>query len=102
MPGSISDEKKKKIRQLAANPMPDVLLAEPKAYVDRDGFVKFPDGSRFKGPLHKGLPEGIGSIIYPDGSSYEGDWRSGMSHGFGLLKFTDGSYYEGMWSRGKY
>jgi len=87
---------------MAANPMPDVLLAEPKAYVDRDGFVKFPDGSRFKGPLHKGLPEGIGSIIYPDGSSYEGDWRSGMSHGFGLLKFTDGSYYEGMWSRGKY
>jgi hypothetical protein len=67
VPGSISDDKKKRVKEIVpskkkANPL------NPSSYVDRDGFVKFPDGSKFKGPLHKGLPEGIGTIIYPDGS----------------------------------
>lgn len=39
-----------------------------KLYVDDEGFVQFPDGSRFRGPLKNGNPEGVGIIIYADGS----------------------------------
>jgi len=41
-----------------------------KYYLDEEGFVSFPDGSRYKGPLKKGQPEGVGLIIYQDGSRY--------------------------------
>jgi LysM repeat protein len=71
-------------------------------YVDDEGFVQFPDGSKYKGPLKNGNPEGVGIIIYPDGSRYEGDWKAGNSHGFGILSFPDGSKYEGSWNKGKY
>ena len=33
-----------------------------------DGFLTFPDGSRYKGTLLNGNPEGVGLIIYNDGS----------------------------------
>lgn len=56
-----------------------------KYYVDDDGYVQFPDGSRYKGPLKNGNPDGMGIIIYADGSRYEGDWKAGNSHGFGNL-----------------
>lgn len=73
-----------------------------KFYVDDDGYVQFPDGSKYKGPLKNGNPEGVGVIVYPDGSRYEGDWKAGNSHGFGILLFPDGSKYEGSWNKGKY
>jgi hypothetical protein len=86
------------IKPLSKKPAP----SEGKYYVDEEGFVQFPDGSRYKGPLKMGNPEGVGVIIYADGSRYEGDWKIGMSHGFGILTFPDGSKYEGHWLKGKY
>ena len=73
-----------------------------KIYIDEEGYVTFPDGSRYKGGLYGGIPDGEGRIIYTDGSTYDGEWRSGNSHGQGTLRFPDGSFYEGNWSRGKY
>lgn len=73
-----------------------------KFFVDDEGYVQFPDGSKYKGPLKNGNPEGVGVIVYPDGSRYEGDWKAGNSHGFGILIFPDGSKYEGSWNKGKY
>lgn len=73
-----------------------------KIFVDNEGFVMFPDGSRYKGSLQNGIPNGEGTIIYTDGSEYSGEWRAGNSHGQGTLKFPDGSVYEGNWSKGKY
>ncbi len=29
-----------------------------KIYLDEDGYVTFPDGSRYKGGLHSGIPDG--------------------------------------------
>jgi hypothetical protein len=52
-----------------------------KLYIDQEGFVTFPDGSRYKGGLDGGVPDGDGCIIYTDGSEYEGEWRQGNSHG---------------------
>ena len=52
-----------------------------KIYIDDEGYVTFPDGSRYKGGLYGGIPEGDGRIIYTDGSIYDGEWRSGNSHG---------------------
>lgn len=52
-----------------------------KIYIDDEGYVTFPDGSRYKGGLYGGIPEGEGRIIYTDGSIYDGEWRAGNSHG---------------------
>ena len=50
--------------------------------MDSDGFVTFPDGSRYKGKLIDGIPDGgQGKIIYKDESEYDGDWVKGSSHG---------------------
>jgi len=39
------------------------LHPEPtKFYIDSEGFVQFPDGSKYKGTLVDGNPEGMGSI----------------------------------------
>lgn len=46
-----------------------------KLYIDQEGFVTFPDGSRYKGGLDQGIPDGDGIIIYTDGSEYDGEWR---------------------------
>jgi hypothetical protein len=46
-----------------------------KLFIDEDGFVTFPDASRYKGGLAQGVPDGDGTIIYVDGSEYEGEWR---------------------------
>lgn len=43
-------------------------------YIDDKGYVTFPDGSRYKGNLEKGIPDGQGEIIYTDGSIYDGEW----------------------------
>ena len=49
-------------------------LGRPADYfLDDDGFVLFPDGSKYKGGLRNGNPDGVGTIIYADGSRYEGD-----------------------------
>jgi len=37
-----------------------------KLYIDQEGFVTFPDGSRYKGGLESGIPEGEGKIVYTD------------------------------------
>mmetsp|Transcript_1998 Transcript_1998/g.2748 ORF Transcript_1998/g.2748 Transcript_1998/m.2748 type:complete len:137 (+) Transcript_1998:736-1146(+) len=50
-------------------------------YIDEEGYVTFPDGSRYKGSLYGGIPEGEGRIIYTDGSIYDGEWRAGNAHG---------------------
>ena len=39
---------------------------------DREGFIVFPDGSRYKGDLIKGIPDGEGKIIFSDNTIYEG------------------------------
>ena len=52
-----------------------------KIFIDKEGFVTFPDGARYKGSLQNGIPHGDGTIIYTDGSEYSGEWRSGNSHG---------------------
>ena len=52
-----------------------------RIYIDDEGYVTFPDGSRYKGGLYGGIPDGEGRIIYTDGSIYDGEWRSGNSHG---------------------
>jgi hypothetical protein len=80
----------------------DIESMAGKYFLDEEGFVHFPDGSRYKGPIKAGNPEGVGLIHYADGSSYEGDWKQGNSHGFGILVFPDKSRYEGHWQRGKY
>lgn len=66
-----------------------------RIFIDDQGYVTFPDGSKYKGGLYGGIPEGRGRILYTDGSVYDGDWRSGNSHGQGTLKFPDGSFYQG-------
>jgi len=43
-----------------------------KLYIDEEGYVTFPDGSRYKGGLDAGIPDQEGKIIYTDGSIYEG------------------------------
>ena len=70
--------------------------------IDNQGFVQFPDGSRYIGELLDGCPEGQGAILYGDGSKYEGNWKDGNAHGFGILTFSDLSRYEGKWFKGKY
>lgn len=75
---------------------------QTKYFVDPEGFVKFPDGSRFKGALLDGNPSGMGIIIYGDGSRYEGNWTGGNANGQGILTFADLSRYEGEWYKGKY
>ena len=43
-------------------------------YYDEEGFVTFPDGSRYKGDIDMGVPHGFGKLIYTDGSVYSGEW----------------------------
>lgn len=52
-----------------------------KIFFDSDGFCTYPDGTRYKGGLHDGVPHGEGLIYYTDGSSYKGEWDQGNSHG---------------------
>ena len=81
---ALNEEKKQaeeKYQELA-NQKASTLM---KIYVDKEGYVTFPDGSRYKGGLQSGIPEGEGRIIYTDGSVYDGEWRSGNSHGHGTL-----------------
>lgn len=54
---------------------PDSKSPMMKLYIDQEGFVTFPDGSRYKGGLDQGIPDGDGIIIYTDGSEYDGEWR---------------------------
>mmetsp|Transcript_26820 Transcript_26820/g.40894 ORF Transcript_26820/g.40894 Transcript_26820/m.40894 type:complete len:85 (+) Transcript_26820:1178-1432(+) len=64
------------------------LRPEPtKFFIDTDGYVQFPDGSKYKGSLVDGNPEGQGTILYGDGSQYEGTFVTGNAHGFGILTF---------------
>jgi len=63
----------------SAKPAADKNLM--KLYVDNEGYVTFPDGSRYKGNLDQGIPDGEGHIYYPDGTEYFGEWRAGNCHG---------------------
>ena len=87
---------KEKLKRVGDTPAPT------KYFRDQEGFVQFPDGSRYKGPLIKGNPDGLGIIFYGDGSKYEGSWEEGNAHGYGILTFQDLSRYEGHWFKGKY
>jgi len=62
---------------------------------DKDGYIRFPDGSRYKGGLSEGKPDGAGRIVYTDGTVYDGDWKQGTSHGYGVLELPDGRRYQG-------
>lgn len=69
------DEQAKKFKNKGhLSPKPTKYFIDPK-----DGFVQFPDGSRYKGGLKLGNPHGEGIIIYGDMSKYEGDWVNGNS-----------------------
>jgi len=58
-----------------------------KYHVDDQGWVQFPDGSKYKGALENGNPVGQGIMLYGDGSNYEGNWVGGNAEGFGILTF---------------
>lgn len=53
----------------------DEDVAHMTFYFDAEGFMTFPDGSRYKGDLDKGIPQGNGMLIYTDGSTYNGEWH---------------------------
>lgn len=96
----LHDEQSKKRKfQVGVNSFP---TNETKYFIDPKGFVQFPDGSKYKGPLDRGNPEGQGLIIYGDGSKYVGAWERGNAHGYGILTFQDLTRYEGHWFEGKY
>jgi hypothetical protein len=52
----LHDEQSKKRKfQVGVNSFP---TNETKYFIDPKGFVQFPDGSKYKGPLDRGNPEG--------------------------------------------
>ncbi|QTA93163.1 ARPP-1 family domain-containing protein [Desulfonema magnum] len=90
---------------------------------DKPRNVILPDGSRYAGPLKrglphgegrmffrnyeyaghfkKGLPHGQGATILSDGTkTYEGQFRKGLHHGHGIKRSSDGTRYEGQFKDG--
>lgn len=39
--------------------------------------MKGPDGARYEGEFHNGMPHGKGKFIHADGDVYDGDWNNG-------------------------
>lgn len=73
IPGSPKSQKS--ILEKSASVKKERVLSPKQRYVlDQQGFVQFPDGSKYKGPMSFGNPHGVGCIIYGDGSKYEGNW----------------------------
>ena len=95
-------QEQSRIYVTSANEQIDEDILDNQYYIDNNGFVQFPDGSKFKGALKFGNPEGLGIMIYGDGSKYEGNFVSGNAEGYGILTFPDKSRYEGNWHIGKY
>lgn len=48
------------------------------------------------GPVHDGLPHGLGRTVFPTGEEYEGDYVHGVRHGQGFESTPRGKY-EGDW-----
>ena len=53
---------------------PEVYKKILTFYVDMEGYITFPDGSRYKGDMVEGEPSGEGASRYPNGEIYEGAW----------------------------
>ena len=54
-----------------------------------------PDGSRYKGQMKKGLPDGLGKLVWYSGDYYKGEFKNGKRHGRGKRVNIDGSVFIG-------
>ena len=63
------------------------------------------DGSKYKGELLSGLPQGHGKKTFLNGDDYEGQFSKGMRHGHGTHRYKSDDLlerYVGMWSNDKW
>jgi len=70
------------------------------------GYILFPNGAYYHGPLKEGLPhtEGDeqGKYTYASGAVYEGGWKEDKYHGKGEKAWADGQVYEGKFEDGEF
>jgi hypothetical protein len=67
------------------------------------GVCSWPDGEKYEGEWHDGVPNGLGSTVLPAGDRFHGEWRHGARDGFGKLdcEFLQyrGGFEAGLFSR---
>jgi hypothetical protein len=51
--------------------------------------IHWPNGDKYVGKLHAGLPHGHGTMWFADGRRYKGSWKEGQWHGEGTLYVTN-------------
>ena len=66
-----------------------------------DATVKI-NGGVYTGDIVDGVPYGNGYIVFPDGSKYTGEWKNGKRHGQGIWSSKDNSViFKGKWIEDK-
>ena len=60
-----------------------------------EGVCSWPDGEKYEGEWHDGVPNGLGSSIVQCGDRYYGEWRNGTRDGFGMLDCENLQYRGG-------
>ena len=65
------------------------------------GNFTFPNGTKYKGELKDGKPNGQGTSAFPDGGKYEGEYKDGKKDGQGTYTWSDGDKYEGEYKDGE-
>lgn len=78
----------------------DAARTAPRAQQDNTGWQVLADGSRYRGELDKGQPEGKGTLRKADGSEYHGSFRGGVPDGLVLETTSDGKDHWQIWSAG--
>ena len=61
----------------------------------------YPDGTRYEGESHQGIPHGEGSLTWPDGARYTGHFDHGQRTGIGTFQWPSGNRFEGTFKDGK-
>ena len=59
------------------------------------GNFTFPNGTKYKGELKDGKPNGQGTSTFTDGGKYVGKYKDGKKDGQGTYTWSDGDKYVG-------
>ena len=61
----------------------------------------YPDGSKYKGHMVKGLKDGPGVYEYANGDKYDGDWKEDKKQDReATFTYANGDVYVGWWNKG--
>ncbi len=70
----------------------------------RDSFyvAQKSDGTRYEGPMVRGLLRGKGKLTWKNGDVYEGEFDNDSIWGYGVYRYADGKIYEGEFIGGRW